>query len=215
RAAAAALGVLADAPALDLLDLLQQLEVDAVLVDDVARRVGGRDRDAAELLHLLDRVDRDVAGSRDHRAAALEARAAGAEHLLREDRGAVARRLLAHERSAPVEPLAREHARLVTVGEALVLAEEVSDLARADADVARGHVGVLADVAVQLGHERLAEAHDLAVGLAGRVEVAAALAAADRQARERVLEDLLEAEELDDAEVHRLAEAQPALVRAE
>ena len=48
----------------------------------------------------------------------------------------------------------------------------------------------------ELGHEALAEAHDLHVGLALRVEVAAALASAHGQAGEAVLEDLLKAEEL-------------------
>jgi hypothetical protein len=56
-----------------------------------------------------------------------------------------------------------------------------------------------ADVLAELGHEALAEAHDLGVGLALGVEVRAALAAADGQRGEGVLEDLLEAEELDDA----------------
>src|SRR5690606_33553591 len=96
-----------------------------------------------------------------------------------------------------------------------VLAEQVTDLPAADADVAGGHVGVLAEVAVQLGHEALAEPHDLAVAAALRVEVAAALAAADRHPGQGVLEDLLEAEELDDAEIHRRVEPQAALVRAE
>ena len=48
-----------------------------------------------------------------------------------------------------------------------------------------------------------------------RVEVGAALAAAHGQAGEGVLEDLLEAEELDDGEVDVLAEPQAALVGAE
>lgn len=70
-------------------------------------------------------------------------------------------------------------------------------------------------MAVQLGHERLAEAHDLLLGATLGVEVRAALAAADGQAGEGVLEDLLEAEELDDAEVDARVEAQPALIGAE
>jgi hypothetical protein len=69
-------------------------------------------------------------------------------------------------------------------------------------------------VAVHLRHEGLAEAHHLAVGAAPGVEVGAALGAADRHARERVLEDLLEAEELDDAEVDGRMEAEAALVGA-
>ena len=72
----------------------------------------------------------------------------------------------------------------VLAGEALVLAVQVADLAAAHADVAGGHVAVGADVAVQLSHEALAEAHDLIVALALGVEVAAALAAADGQAGE-------------------------------
>ena len=99
--------------------------------------------------------------------------------------------------------------------QALVLAEEVADLAAAHVDVARRHVGELADVALQLGHERLAEAHHFGVGTALRVEVGAALATAHRQAGERVLQDLLEAQELDHAFGDGGVEAQAALVRAD
>lgn len=70
-------------------------------------------------------------------------------------------------------------------------------------------------MAVQLGHEGLAEAHDFLLGATLRVEVRAALAAADGQTGERVLEDLLEAEKLHDAEVDTRMETQAALVRAE
>jgi hypothetical protein len=55
------------------------------------------------------------------------------------------------------------------------------------------HVGVLAELAVQLGHERLAEPPDLGVRPPLRVEVRATLATADRHAGECVLEDPLEA----------------------
>lgn len=78
-----------------------------------------------------------------------------------------------------------------------------------------GDVRVLTDVPVELRHERLAEPHDLGVRPAARVEVAAALAAADAETGQRVLEDLLEAEELHDAQVHRRVEPQTTLVRAE
>ncbi len=74
---------------------------------------------------------------------------------------------------------------------------------------------MLSDVPVQFGHEGLAEPHDLGVRPAVRVEVAAALAAADPEAGQGVLEDLLEAEELHHTDVHRRVEAQAPLVRAE
>src|SRR5690606_8785949 len=212
---AAAFGVLGDAHALDLLELLEQLEVDSRLVDDVARGVGCRERLGAELVQLLDRVDRDIARARHDRRAPLETIPAGREHLLQEEHGAVAGRLGAHLGAAPLHALAGEHPRLVAVGDLAVLAEQVADLARAHADVARGNVGVLAGVAVELGHEALREALDLAVAAAVRVEVAAALGSADALAGEGVLEDLLEAEELDDAEVDARVEAQTALVGAE
>ncbi len=91
------------------------------------------------------------------------------------------------------------------------LAEEVADLPAADPDVPRRHVGGGADVAEQLGHEALAEAHDLVVGAALGIEVGPALAAADRLAGERVLERLLEAEELEGAEADGRVEAQTTL----
>src|SRR5699024_11810883 len=53
---------------------------------------------------------------------------------------------------------------------------------------------------------------DLTVAAALRVEVRASLAAADGHPGDRVLEDLLEPEELDDSEVDRGVEAQSALV---
>ena len=107
------------------------------------------------------------------------------------------------------------HAGLVTVGDALVLTEEEADLATSDTDVAGRHVGVIAEVAEQLGHEALAEPHHLGVRTPLRVEVGAALATTDVQASQRVLEDLLEPEELDDAEVHGRVESQAALVGPE
>ena len=206
-------GVGRDPQPLDLLDLLQQFDVDAVGVDHVPGRVGRGERQRAQLQRLLDGVDRDIARAGDQHAASLDGFAADAEHLLDEEDRAVAGGLGAHLGAAPTGALAGEHAGFVPVGDLAVLTEEVADLASADADVTGGHVGVLAEVPVQLVHERLAEAHDLAVALAVRVEVGAALAAADALAGQRVLEDLLEAEELDDGAVHRRVEPQAALVR--
>ena len=67
----------------------------------------------------------------------------------------------------------------------------------------------------ELRHERLTEPHDLRVAPALRIEVRASLAAAEREGRQRVLEDLLEREELQHPERDGWMEAQTALVRAE
>src|SRR5690606_12291127 len=56
---------------------------------------------------------------------------------------------------------------------------------------------------------------DLGIALAVRVEVRPALRAADALTGQRILEDLLESEELDDRQVDRRVEAQAALVRPE
>src|SRR5690606_29812051 len=89
------------------------------------------------------------------------------------------------------------------------------DFAATHADVAGGYVGVFANVAVQGGHEALAEAHHFVIALALGVEVRAALGTADGHAGDGVLEDLLEAEELDHAEVNRRVKTQAALVGTE
>ena len=164
---------------------------------------------------LLDRVGGDVARARDDHPAAGQGQVAGAEHLLGEVDQPVAGRLRAHLGAAEGEPLARQDTGLVAVGDPLVLAEEVADLPAAHPDVTGGDVGVLPEVPVELGHHRLAETHDLRVAATLRVEVRPALAATDREAGQRVLEDLLEAEELHDPEVDRGVEAQAALEGAE
>ena len=200
--------------ALDFLDLLDRREVDALRVVDPAGGIGHRDDLCAHLDRLFRRVDRNVAGAGDDDRLALELHAVLLQHRVREIEQAVAGRLRADERAAVGEALAGEHA-LIAVADALVLAVEIADLSCADADVARRNVRIRADVAVELRHEALAERHDLAVALALRVEIGAALAAADRQACQGILEDLLEAEELDDTEVDGRVQAQAALIRAD
>src|SRR5690606_22774584 len=149
------------------------------------------------------------------RGLAVDRRALRGEHLLGEEDGAVTGGFGANLCTTPAGSLAGEHAGLVAVRDLAVLAEEVPDLAGTDADVTGWHIRVLAEVTVQLVHEALAEPHDLGFALAVRVEVAAPLGATDALRGQRVLEDLLEPEELDDRQVHRRVEPQSALVRAE
>ena len=186
-----ALRIHLDARTLHLFDLLDDIELDARLVVDIAVGVVHRNDLCAQALRLLAGVDGDVARARDDDRLAFEAVAAALERLCRHVDEAVARCLGARKAAAVGKPSAREHAD-VLVADALVLTEEEADLSAAHADVARGNVGILPDVAVKLGHEALAEAHDLVIALALGVEIAAALAAADGKTREAVLEDLLE-----------------------
>jgi hypothetical protein len=85
-------------------------------------------------------------------------------------------------------------------------------VATTDADVAGRDISELTDVAVQLGHERLAEAAHLGVAPPLRVEIRPALGPTDGQGGQRVLEDLLEREELEQPQIHGRVEAEPTLV---
>ena len=120
---------------------------------------------------------------------------------LREIHAAVARGFRTNQRSAPAQALACQDAREF-VAQPLVLSEQEADLASAHADVAGRDVGVRSDVALQFGHEALAEAHHFVVTLALGIEIRSALAAAHGQRGERILEDLFKCQELQDAEVH-------------
>ena len=70
-------------------------------------------------------------------------------------------------------------------------------------------------MSVKLTHEALAESHYFVIRLALRVEVRTTLSAAHRETCEGVLENLLEAEELKDADVNRRVKSQTALVRSD
>ena len=70
-------------------------------------------------------------------------------------------------------------------------------------------------MAIELGHIALAEAHHFMIALALGVEVRAALAAAHGQAGQRVLERLLEREELQHAFGDGGVETDPALIGAD
>ena len=186
----------------------------SLFVVDVAVRTGDGDNLSTELNELLGGAPGDVAEAGESDRLALDVLAELLEHVLGEVDCAVAGSLGTNERTAEGTALAGENAdELVT--EALVLAEEVADFTAADADVTGGNVRIGADVAGKLGHEALAETHDFAVGLAARIEVGAALAAAHGKRGEGVLEGLLKAEELENGESYGRMEAETALVRSD
>ena len=136
------------------------------------------------------------------------------EHLANKVQQSVAGGLGADERAAVGEALAGQHAGKL-IAHPLILAEEIADFTRAHADVAGRNVGLGADVAGKLGHKALAEPHDLGVGFALGVKVAAPLAAAHRQAGQAVFKGLLEGKKLDDRQVDARVQPQPALVGAD
>ena len=208
-------GHLGDAPSavvLQVHDLGEHGTVDAARHVNPAAGVGHGHGLAAEVEDLLCGELCDVSGTGDGHGGAFEGLALGGEHLTGEVHAAVAGGFGSDERATVVEALAGQDAGLEVVAELAVHAEHVADFTTANADVARRHVEVVADVAPEFHHEGLAEAHDLGVGLALGIEVRTALAAAHRKAGQAVLENLLKGEELEDGRVHRGVEAQTALV---
>ena len=186
----------------------------AALGIESAIGVGQRDHPSAQIHDLLRGVLGDVAGTGNRHALAFEALVDTLEHLLGEVHAAIASGFRADQAATVAQALAGQH-RGELIGQTLVLAEQVTDLAPTDADVTSRHIQVGTDMAIQLGHERLAEAHHFALALALGVEVRAALAAAHGQRGQRVFEHLLEGEELEHAQVDRGVETQTALVRTD
>jgi hypothetical protein len=68
---------------------------------------------------------------------------------------------------------------------------------------------------VKLRHQRLAETHDLRVAASLGVEIGAALAGAQRQPGERVLDGLFQRQKGEHVQVHRGVETQAAFVGAQ
>ena len=190
------------------------LGVDAVGIVDIAVGAGEGDDLGAQLRGLAADCPGHVAKARDGDGLAGDGVVLVVQDLGEVVHGAEARGLGTDQGAAVGLALAGEDAVFKGALQAAVLAEQVADFPAAHADVAGGHVDIGADVAVEGIHKALAEAHDLGVGLAAGVKVAAALAAADGKAGEGVLEDLLKAQELDDAGVDRGMEAKTALVGA-
>ena len=115
--------------------------------------------------------------------------------------------------ATPAATLTSENT-LPLVGKSAVSTEHVTDLTTSNTNITRRHIGLSTNVLVQLAHESVAETANLAVRLALGVEVRATLATAHVEAGQGVLENLLEAQELEHGEVDGGVQAETALVGA-
>jgi len=187
---------------------------EARFVNDGAVGVGGGDHPRAKLHRFLNGVLRDVAGAGNRHASAFEAEAVTFEHRFGEVDQTVTGGFRTDQAAAKGEAFTGEDAGAV-VGELAHHPGHKADFAAADADIARRYVGIRAKVAIELGHQRLAEAHHFAIALAFRIEIAAAFPAAHRQGGQGVFEGLLEAKEFENRQVNRRVETHPAFIRAD
>ena len=199
-----------------LLDVEELLQVNTVRVIDIALGVGHSNDLAAKLRDLLRTVLGNVAGTGDDDGLPLITVVSEVlESLGGEIAQAVTGCLRTGERSAEGQTFASEDAALEAVNDPLVLAVHIADFTATDTDVACRGVRELADVAIELGHEALAETHDFRVGLAFRIKVGTALAAAHREGGQGVLQNLLKPKELHDGEVDGGVETNAAFVGAD
>ena len=206
--------IILDTAAFAFLDLTQGSKIDAFRIIDVAVGVTGGDDLCTEGLQLLDSIERHITGAGDDSGLPGDGLPLVGKHFFSEVNHTVTGGFGTGKRTAPADTLTGQYA-FPAVGELFVSAVKITDLTAAHTDITGRNVFVWPDVVEQLGHEGLTEGHHFRVGLSAGVEVRTALTAADRLTGQRILEDLLETEEVDDGAVDGGMEADPALVRAE
>jgi hypothetical protein len=135
------------------------------------------------------------------------------EHLLGKVDGTVAGSLRANEGPAKTQPLAGEDA-VGTIGKLFHHACHEAHFPGSHADIPRWYIDIRAYMPEQLRHIGLAEAHDLARAAVPGVEIGATLAATHGKCSKRVLESLLEREELEDGKIDRGMKAGAPLIGA-
>lgn len=154
-------------------------EVLALLGNERTSRVRQRQNGGTKLNGLQRSVLGDVSGSRDGDTLALErAKSSVLNHVVDVVDETVSSGLGPDERSTPASSLAGQDS-LPLVAVCAVGAEQPSDLASGDTDIASGNIRVRANVLAQLAHESNTELADLIVRLSLGVEVRSALATAN------------------------------------
>ena len=203
-----------DSSAMALLDIEDNVKLDSIGIVNISVGVGAGNRLCTELLSLLDCILCNVSGSGNNDGLAFQRLSCALYHLVGDVNKAVAGCFRSCKRAAEAKALTGQNT-LVQIGDSLILTIQIADFTSADTDITCGNILVCTDILKELCHEALAEAHYLAIRLALGIEIGAALAAADRKTGQGVLEDLLEAEELQNGLVNGGMETKTSLVRSD
>ena len=147
--------------------------------------------------------DRDVARPRDHDTSCPLASPRGFASITSVKKtAAVAGGFGTDQRAAPGQRPSRSARRIRTHWRCAVLPEQEPELAGADPDVPCWHVGIVAELPVQLGHEALTKAHHFGIAtFPSGSKSEPPLAPPRGNAGQAVLEDLLEGQELEQPSV--------------
>ena len=119
---------------------------------------------------------RHIAGTGDDSPLALESLPLRMQHVFQKVDRSVACCFGSHEAAAKFQTFASEHAGKFR-GDTLVRASHIADLAAANPDVSSWNVGIMSNMAIELGHETLAKSHDFTVRTALWVEIGTTFAA--------------------------------------
>src|SRR5690606_26319008 len=134
------------------------------------------------------------------------------EHFQNKIYQTIASGLRSHQAAAIAAPLACQNRREV-IGELLVSTKHETDFALANTNISGRNIPLRTNVLVQLLHERLTEAHHLAITLAMRIKIGATLPTTHRYQVNRILQRLLKRHELEYALIDGRMKTQAALVR--
>jgi hypothetical protein len=118
------------------------------------------------------------------------------KHVFGEVNEAIPGRFGPDETATPPDAFPGKHSGKF-VFEFLVGAKQVADFSPAYANISRGDIGAMINVARKFSHEGMTKAHDFIFTLSLRVEIASSLAAPHGNAGEGILEDLLEGQEFE------------------
>jgi len=198
-------------------DILLSESLVGILCDERTLGVGQGDDLGLELDTLESSVLSNVTGTGDGDTLALEGflSAGGVlDHVVNVVDETVTSGLWADERSTPASTLTGDDT-LPGVAVRLVGTEEITDLASTNTDITSWDISEGTNVAGEFSHEGIAEATDLVVGLALRIEVGTTLSSTHRETSQGILEDLLETQELEDGKVDGRMEAETTLVWTE
>ena len=206
--------ILLDTAAANFLNLLNNVQVNAILVIDIAVGIGASHNLGTKFLSLLNSIGSNITGAGNNYSLILVINTSISQHQLGEVEETITSSLSTCQAAAVVQALAGKNTSIISIADALVLTIEITNLTAANTDITSRYVSVQTNMTAKLSHKALAEAHDFSIGLALWIKVGAALATANRQSSQSVFENLLKTQELDDAEVYGWMEAEATFVWA-
>ena len=182
-------------------DVSEFFAVDAIGIINITMFVSDGNNFAAEFVYFFNSISTNITITGNSNGFAFEGVAVSLHHFIEEVNKAITGSFGTDQGTTEGHPFAGENAGEF-VGKAFVLTEHIADFTSTGTDVTGGNVEVGTDVAIQFGHEGLAETHDFAIGFAATIKVGTTFTAAHGKGGKAVFEYLLESKEFQHTEVN-------------